>query len=297
MADTAGHESTLRHLWRGAWRRPRGRWPALRWGLGLLLPLAVLLWGISVLLAPDDPDLFRIVVESQATGESIEGASVIVGKQRYLTDASGSITIDPLPPGTTLRVSAAGHESVQSASPDEPGADVRVSLSAVLVLGSVADIVSGAPVQGAVITVLDASGAEVASTGTDGSGSFVFKFIPEDAEIVVTHDIYGEHRQALDDQRSLFIQLQPPPVTGTVVGADGEPVARARVTGAQAEAETDTDGTFTIDGVGQGEELIIAMDGLGSAVVPVSGTDLGDIVIPATEASPQASPFAGEGEG
>src|SRR5687767_1726205 len=102
------------HLWRRAWARPQGRWPSLRWGQGLLFPVALLLWAASLLMAPESPHLLRVSVESQATGETIEGASVTVGDVRYLTNASGSITIDPVPVGTEVLVSASGHESARS---------------------------------------------------------------------------------------------------------------------------------------------------------------------------------------
>ena len=246
---------------------------------------------------PGDPDLLRITVASQSTGETIEGASVIVDQIRYVTDASGTVTINPVPAGTGVLVSAHGHESSRLEVTSDVGQTVTVSLTAVLVLGSVTDAVSGAPVDGAGIVVLDENGAEVASTRTDGSGTFVFKLIPEDSAIVVTHDIYGEDRQRLDDQRSLRIQLDPPTVTGKVVDESGQPVAGASVRSALAETVTGVDGTFTIEGVGQGIELTVEPEGRGSRTVTVSGTDLGVIEIPAAGASPEASPAAAEGEG
>lgn len=297
MTGMTGRQSTLQHLWAACWARPRGRWPALRWGMALLLPIALLLWMISVALLPADPDLLRITVESQVTGKSIEGATVVVDQLRYVTDASGTITIEPVPAGTDVRVSAPGHESAGTATTGDSGASLVVSLSAVLVLGSVTDIVSGAPVEGADIVVLDAEGEEVATTRTDRSGTFVFKFIPEDAEIAVTHDVYGEYRQRLDHRRSLLIQLDPPPVTGLVVDATGAPIAGATITGGRENVVTGADGTFTAGGIGQEMELTIMKEGIGSANVTVSGTDLGAIRIPASGSTPEARPSATEGGG
>lgn len=294
MRDEDGYQSLLRRLWREAWRRPRGRWPAARWGLGLLVPIAIVLWGFSILLAPDEPDLLRITVESQATGMPIEAASVIVGSARFLTDASGMITIDPVPAGTDVVVSAAGHESAKAETGEADEVAMTVSLSAVLVIGSVSDIVSGVPVVGAELVVLDAGGEEVTMTRTDESGTFVFKFIPEDAEIVVTHGVYGEYRQALEDRRSLQIQLQPPVVTGRVIDASGQPVAGATISSSHLTSVTDGDGVFTMEGVGQGMEIEIVSEGVVERTFIVDGSELGTIRLSEDPATPEASPAAGE---
>src|SRR5690606_8642355 len=100
---------------------------------------AAVLWALSIIFAPEEPDLLRITVESQAMSETIEGASVTVGDVRYMTDPSGSITIDPVAAGTEVRVSAAGHETTLAEISVESGEDMTVSLSAVLVLGTVSD--------------------------------------------------------------------------------------------------------------------------------------------------------------
>lgn len=296
MTETGNDGSTIRTLWAAAWRQPDGRWSWVRWGLSLLVPVALLLWATSFLVAPDEPELLRVTVDSQATGQSIEGAAVTVGNIRYLTDANGTIAIDPVPAGTEVRVSAAGHESTRVETGD-PGDDMTVSLSAVLVMGSVSDIVSGVPVEGAKLRVLDVDGQEVASARTDQSGAFVFKFIPEDADLAIEHDVYGEIRVSLDDRRSLHLQLDPPPVSGRVVDESGTPSAGATISGPQVDAKTGADGTFALEGVGQGTIINVEGQGSGRAEVIVEGTDLGDIRLTDQPATPVASPATTGGAG
>lgn len=291
MVVRLDHNSIARAMWERAWARPEGRWPWARWGLALLIPVAGLLWLLSVMFAPDDPDVTRIVIQSQATSEGIEGARVSVGDVLYLTDAEGEILIPRVANDTPVQVSAAGHESTEQFVEDD---ELVVSLNVVLVLGSLTDIVSGEPIADADIVINDANGEEVATSRTDESGTFVFKFIPEDAEIVVRHDVYGEHRQDLGARRSIMIQLQPPDVRGRVVDGSGVPVADALISGPQVTLQTDQDGQFLLQGVGQGTELVVG-SGKGRTTVEVRGDDLGDIKLSDTSATPAASPEGGEG--
>jgi hypothetical protein len=296
VTDAMGNDPTIREVWHAAWRRPAGRWPLVRWGWTLLLPAAVVIWVVSLLLAPDEPDLLTITVESQAAGGPIENASVLVGEARYLTDEQGRIVIDPVPEGTLLVISADGHETMQREAPDEPGDDLTISLSGVLVSGTLIDRVSNEPVGDAEIRILDASGDAVATTGTDESGMFVFKFVPENAEIVVRHAIYGEHRQSVQERRSMHLELEPPAVHGRVVDREGAPVPGVAVTSAGVRTTSDNDGRFSLGGVGQGSELVLQHGERGEGTVLVQGIELGDIALLESSPSPEATPPEGTGQ-
>lgn len=285
-----GYRETIQHAWARSWARPGGRWPWARWAFSLLLPLALLLWSLSLFLAPGDPPLLEIDVVSQTTGRGIDGALVRVGDASYRADGQGMVILPPQSTGSRVVASAEGHETVTDQVEDSDG-DMVLSLSGVLVLGSVSDAVSGVPVEGASIAIIDCSGQEVTTTHTDESGTFVFTMIPEDAELVLQHDIYGERREPIGTRRELRIQLSPPAVTGQVVDAAGTPVAGAVLAAGQVQARTDENGAFRLNGVGQGAELTIEGPGR-SLSVEVRGSDLGTITLadatPAAVASPES---------
>lgn len=281
-------QPTIREAWRAAWRRPVGRWPWIRWGWTLLLPAAIMLWLLSLLVAPEEPDLLTITVESQVAGRGIESAEVLIGETRYLTDVGGRIIVEPVPQGTLIIVSADGHETMRQEVADEHVGDVTVSLSGVLLSGTVTDRVSNEPVSDAEITILDAKGGNVATTGTDRSGMFVFKLVPEDAEIVVRHAVYGEYRQPVQERRSMNLELEPPAVSGRVVDADGRPVTGIEVSGENTSTTTDDQGRFSLDGVGQGSGIVLRGEQGEEITILAEGSDLGDIALPVAAPSPMA---------
>lgn len=291
MTNQQGFIATIHHAWARSWAQPEGRWPWARWALSLLVPLALLLWAISLLLAPGDPPRLEIDIVSQTTGRGIDGALVRVGDVSYRAGESGTVTLPPQPAGSRVIASAEGHETVSGEVESSEG-DMVLSLSGVLVLGTLSDAVSGVPVEGATIAILDASGHEVTSTRTDESGTFVFTMIPEDAELVVRHDVYGEWREQIGSRRELRIQLAPPAVSGQVVDRAGAPVEGAVLTAGQVQGRTDGNGEFRLEGVGQGTGLTIESPA-GSQSVEVRGTDLGTITLSEATPGAGASPESG----
>jgi len=260
----------------------------MKWGWSLLIPLSLLLWLLTWLLAPDDPGLTTIRVESQVTGLGLADARIVVGDVAYRADEDGEIRIEPFPDGTQVRVSAAGHESMQRPIEDGSAENVTLSLAGVLVLGSVSDAISGQPVDGAEIVVIDADGTEVTSTRTDESGTFVFKFIPEDSSLVVQHELYGDMMEPRGDQRTIGIEMDPPPVTGRVVDAQGQGVAGVEIVGPEAETVSGDGGSFTLNEIGQGSEVVIRHEGREVRTLTVEGADLGDIQLEASTSTPEA---------
>lgn len=260
----------------------------MMWGWSLLVPVGLLMWVLTWILAPDDPGLTTIRVESQVTGEGLADARIVVGDVVYQADEAGEIRIEPIPDGTEIRVSAAGHESMRQPLEEGDAANVTLSLPGVLVMGAVSDAISRQPVDGAEITVVDALGTPVTSTRTDESGTFVFKFIPEDSSLIVRHDLYGETVEARGDQRSLGIEMEPPPVTGRVVDAQGQGIVGAEVSGPDAETVTGEDGRFTLNGVGQGTDIIVRVEGQDVLSTRIEGADLGEIQVGASSSTPEA---------
>lgn len=273
--------------WRYLWRTPDGRWPDVRWGFSLLAPLALLLWVVSADVMPRDRDLITVRAESRVTGEGIANAMVTVGETRYRTSDVGEIRIEPVLAGTDVTVAAAGYETMHSEVAEAADNDIVVSLTGVLVLGTITDALSGSPVEGAELVVHDGSGTPVATNRTDEAGSFVFKLIPEDATVRIHHDVYGEVIHVLGSRRSLSIRLEPPPVTGRVVNGAGEPIAGVRITGPNLEAVGEVDGSFRLHPIGQGSEITLSASNGQSRTVTVDGTDLGDIVVPDEAATPE----------
>lgn len=275
----------LRHF---LWRKTHGRWGAVRWGFSLLLPIALLLWVLVWDLEPEDPQLLAIRAVSQVTGEGIAHASITVDGVPYKTDDAGEIQIDPVPAGTQVVVSAIGYETMQKPLDGSPDRIEVFSLSGVLIPGMVSDALSGSPVEGAELTVVNASGTPVAATRTDEVGGFVFKLIPEDSRLVVAHEVYGVVEQSLGGRRSANVSLAPPPVSGRLVDERGRGIEGVTIAGPRAETVTGPDGRFTLHPVGQGAEIIVSHVGPDEVTIVVEGSDLGDIVLPSIHATPEA---------
>jgi hypothetical protein len=265
----------------------------VRWGLAIIFPFAVVLWLLSLVFAPGDPDVLTIRVISQVTGEAIDGATVIVDEARYITDEDGTIRIDPMEPGTHIAVSASGYETMgRDLNADHHG-DLTFSLSGILVMGALTDAVSGEPVAGATISAIGRDGEKLATSRTDDGGGFVFKLIPEDARLEIVDEIYGASVHPIGDSRIVSIPLDPPPVRGRVVDQAGLPVGEATVSDGQARVTSGPDGAFTLDPVGQGSEVEVSADGHGATTILIEGTDLGDLVLAAPSATPAASTGGG----
>jgi hypothetical protein len=177
-----------------------------------------------------------------------------------------------------VTASAEGHETRTRNVPVPGVGEFVISLSGVLVYGKVADAVSGRPVGGAEVSVALPGGTPAASAHTDESGNFVFKLIPENAEIAIEDDVYGSATFRFDASGSLLIELDPPPVAGVVVDPTGKPIEGVEVSSARSHTRSGDDGMFFIEGVGQGEELTLTSD-LGRTTVLVEGVDLGEIVL------------------
>ncbi len=292
MKVQGAYTTTIRDALARTWERPDGRWPWARWSLSLIVPVAILFWAVSLIFAPGPPPRLEIDVVSQTTGRGIPGALVQVGAAVYRADDRGRVLLRPQPVGSSVVASADGHGTVKREVEDADG-EMVLSLSGVLVLGSVTDAVSGVPVEGAEITIINSLGEEVAATRTDESGTFVFTLIPENAELVLRHDVYGETREELGSRRELRIQLTPPPVTGTVVDGTEQPVEGVIVSAGRVQTQTDADGTFRLDGVGQGADLTLTGAQGRSSAVEVRGTDLGAVVLGDANPEAGASPESG----
>lgn len=259
----------------------------------MLLPIALVLWGISLVIAPGEPRLLTIRLESQVTSERLAAASVQVGETRYVADQRGEIIIEPVSPGTMVSVSADGHESMQREVPEPGDGELTLSLSGVLVIGKLVDAISDQPVEGAEVTVAGTDGERVAASHTDEFGNFIFKLIPEDAALTIRDDVYGESTWPIGSDRELRIALDPPPVTGRVVNENGLPLEGIEVRGPAATAVTERGGQFTLVGVGQGEEVVFESSD-DQVTIIAEGQDLGVVTLQADDIV-TTPPEGGEG--
>jgi hypothetical protein len=253
----------------------------------------VVLWFLSLLLAPGDPKVLTIRAISQVTGEEIEDATVVVGETRYITEKDGTIRIDPIEPGTPIAVSAAGYETMRRELEEDHAWDLTFTLSGILIMGKLSDALSGEPVAGATISAVDRDGSRLATSRTDENGGFIFKLIPDNARLEIVDEIYGNSVHTIENRRTISIPLDPPPVRGRVVDQSGKPVEEAIVSGGQVGGTNSPDGVFTLESVGQGSELEISADGYGTTTIVVEGTELGDIVLPEASATPPPSSRGG----
>jgi protocatechuate 3,4-dioxygenase beta subunit len=196
------------------------------------------------------------------------------------TDASGRYSF-PSNFGNSsyqVQVASSGYVTGWSANTNVPAGktfnmpDVVVAAASGFVGGTLLDV-SGKPVAGA--TISDNQREDVKTT-TDADGHFLLKGMNTGQVVLTiqTADGRSDYPQ-MPGGRSDYTLYMPSPVSGTVLGPDGVPVAGAKVTAnvSQYAAETfitDSTGQFTIASPGlKPKTQLMAFSGTMSTAAPV----------------------------
>ncbi len=237
--------------------------PWLSWKFSLLLPvvllliLATLLWRIST-----TPDVLDIEVVDSSSGAAVPGALVTIDGQVYRADDQGTVRVERPLAGSDVIVGMDGYGSTSAAVEHDTSTETQqISVRPSTLTGTLTDRTSGDPIVEASLVLLDAEGAEVASTTSDAKGRYRFTDVAEDATLRITAGPYGSLEEPVGETTSRDFAFERTQARGLVLDANGEPVQGAVIRSGEVTAVTGGDGAYAIDGVGNGAELSISASG------------------------------------
>ncbi len=257
------------------WPSDSGVWPAaprerdhprllpwLDWKYSILFPLALLLiLATAVWSLVGGAESIALTIRNSSNGEAIAGASVVFEEMAYVADESGVVSFERPEQSTTVRVTAEGFRAMSGEISDDTGTEQTVSLQPSTVVGRLTDTASGEPIVGANVALIDASGNQVTSTQTDDSGSYRLIDVPEGARVSIDAGAYGAQTLDVAGVTQLDVALALSLATGTVLNDDGEPLQGAVIRSGEATTVTGGDGTYTLEGVGNGAEVRVTAPG------------------------------------
>ncbi len=262
---------------------PKGRsqtrmLPWLDWKFSAVLPLALLLilatalWQIT-----RSEDLIDFTVNDSSTGESIAGAHVAIDNDIYAADGDGVVTISRPEEPVPVRVSADGYIPTTGEVTNDTSNAQTVQLRPSTIIGRLTDEDSGEPVVAADIAVLAPDGNVVSSTQTDESGTYRLTDVPEGATLQIDAGKYGSFSEGVDGKTELNIALTITRANGVILNDSGEPLQGAIARAGDATAVAAGDGTFSIEGVAEGDDVTITAPGFETIVVPVANGQIADV--------------------
>ncbi len=237
--------------------------PRLSWKFSLVLPIVLLLilatslWRIST-----TPDVLNIEVVDSSSDAAVPGALVTIDGQVYRADRQGTVRVERPMSGSDVRVDVEGYGTMSVTVVDDTSTETQqISVRPSTLTGTLTDRTSGDPIVAASLVLLDAEGAEVASTTTDAKGQYRFTDVSEDATLRITAGPYGSLEEAVGETTSRDFAFERTQAQGVVLDANGDPIQGAVIRSGNVTAVTGGDGAYAIDGVGNGAELSISASG------------------------------------
>lgn len=253
--------------------------PRLGWKFSGLFPLALLLiaatalWRIST-----EPDLLEIGILDSSSGAALPEALVTIGSEVYRTNDDGVVRIERPEADSAVTVSANGYGTTSTTIVDNSFAAVQqISMRPSTLTGTLTDRESGNPIAGASLTLLDAGGTELATTTSDAEGAYRFVDVPENATLRITAGSYGSVEEPVGSTTSRDVAFEQTRVQGLVVDPEGNPIQGAIIRSGDVIGVTGGDGTYALDGVGNGAELTISASGFGSVEAVANGGHVGEV--------------------
>jgi hypothetical protein len=252
--------------------------PWLGWKFSIVLPIAMLLIVASVLWSiGTKQDLLEITVLDSSSGYVLPGALVTIDSRVYRTNDDGVVRIERLDSGSGVTVSANGYSTTSTTIVDDPSAAQQIAVRPSTLIGTLTDRESGNPIAEASLTLVDARGAELATTKSDAEGGYRFVDVPGNATLRITAGSYGSVEAPVGNTASRDFVFELRQAQGLVVDPEGKPIQGAVVRSGDVTGVTGGDGTFTLEGVGNGAELTISASGFGSVQAVVNGGRVADV--------------------
>lgn len=254
--------------------------PWLDWRYSLILPVALLLGLVTVLWSVSNrAETIELTVLSSSSGEPIAGANVTLGDRVLVASDEGSVTFERPDEPVTLEVTAEGYIPVTGEVTSSTALEQQVMLRPSTLIGRVTDEDTGEPLEGVSISVLNQAGETVANASTDDSGGYRLTDIPDTASVVVDGGPYGMVTQDVGGQLEMSFRLAIRTATGIILDDDGEPLQGAVIQSGESKSVSTGDGTFTLEGVRDGDEITILAPGFVQAVTAVDRGSIQDVVL------------------
>lgn len=246
------------------------RWrPSWRWSL--LLPLAVVGW-IGVWMVSDQTQTLTIEVTSGSSGQPVGDAPVQIGNDMYRADASGEIHLPVTEEDRSWTARATGHREVNGVIPAGSSEDIKVQLPSIVIPVVVRDAVTSQPVADVRLIIEGIDDLRY----TDDRGHALIRDLPISDQVEFSHPDYSDQTMHANTTEALVVTLTMSPVSGTVVGEDGQPAIGLEIITDMETVRTDERGQFTLNNPGRGLEVTLVRED-GVQVVTVTSRDLGFI--------------------
>jgi hypothetical protein len=226
--------------------RPRRRWNQISWWYSLVFVIPVLLIAGDVLfgLAPDrDESRVTISVTDSTSGDAVQGATVALGGDVQVTDFDGSATFSPPTSLTVIQVVASGYQPVYASYGNSNGPRQSVALRRLTVAAAATP-----------------SESQAESLSSDQEQVQVATAEP-------TSTVAPDTANATAQSESGVV------ATGTILDADGKPIADALVAAGGEFTRSRKNGKFSLKNADVSGGLIVNAPGYTRQVVP-AGTDI-----------------------
>jgi len=252
-------------------RSPR-RWDRLSWRTSLLLfcvPLVLLLGSVMLRGSSSASPAVVLRVTDRYTKQPLAGVQVVAGNQTMTSDEEGVVRLPALEEPVLLTVQRDRYEPMHGRLAAEHDGDQSLALRPTTLEGTIADVQSGAPLDGRLVSFVSAAGqGPPVTTGADG----VYRLdnVPPDARVRVDGVDYGVVEEPIGERTRVDFALKLSVVTGVVTDASGAPLEGATIKTAQAEAVTGADGAYKLTGAGDATEVLVAAPGYEEQRLPVA---------------------------
>jgi hypothetical protein len=242
----------------------------LKWTYSLLLPIAVILaLGTWVWHSTRSTDGIELTVLAAPGAVPIADATVFLGGEQIQASGAGTVELDYPKSTTSLRIEAPGYHAVDGRVDRDSASTQTITLRPNSMTGVFTDESSGAGLPNVSLVVLDAAGNEVTSTVTDASGTYRLENLPLAGSLVIDAGAYGQHSGTVGEASNMDMALTLSTASGLVQDSDGAPVQGAVIQSGEVTTVSAGDGTYMLDGVSQGDEVVIRASGFETAIVQV----------------------------
>ena len=259
-------------------RPPHGLLPWIKWSYSLLLPLAVVLalgtWIWQVTRADEGMELTIVGAPDSAP---VADATVFVGGEQVPVSSTGTVEFAFPTDTTSLRIEAPGFHAVDGRVNAESAAKQTIALQPNSKTGVLTDELSGTGLGNVSVVALDGVGNEVTSTATDADGNYRLDNLPITGTIIIEAGSYGRHSVPIEEDPTLDLALTLRTASGVVTDGAGNPVQGAVVQSGEVTAVTAGDGTYTLEGVNQGDEVSVRASGFEAATAQIMDGQVPDV--------------------
>ncbi|HEV2065199.1 MAG TPA: putative glycoside hydrolase [Thermomicrobiales bacterium] len=225
--------------------------------MALLFAVATVLWHVNT-----DRAVVELAVRDSSSGDPVPGALVTVESLVYRANENGIVRIGKPRAGTSVVVDVEGYAATTAAVNDDTSTRVQhVTIRPSSLTGRLTDRATGAPVAAATLALVDPQGAVLATTDSDEQGQYRFTDVPEDATLRIDAGAYGSVEEAVGQTPSRDFAFVLTQAQGSVLDEAGKPIQGATIRSGDISAVTGGDGTYTLEGVGNGAEVTISASG------------------------------------